>query len=1031
MDEITNQLRLFASVSLHVKWMWLGCPVWLTWLLIACTGQAEVPTIESAGLIIRLDSATGLPEQIETQVGRSPHSWLIGPVDVSVRNEVTGNTARWVKAPEDAWQHHDTSPSSSTTMDGLPLEVFQEWSCRGGAISWKLAFRADYIRVAHEVVIELPVLRNTMRVFTPTEQGTMDVAAFPDFLGLPYATNGWDNGQSWVLPLVSVMDPRSDQALTLALPADANIPHLQFSWRDGKTLRVTLGHRGMGGGRPSPLTILFFAHRADYRAVLGAYVAEFPNYFRPALPRGPYEGTFWYHHIQDHPDPAELARQKVRYLWSSFWFTHLGEYLPNVAEWEPYTYAKGWKLAEMMDDDKIRSFARAMHQRGIGTYAYFNVTEYGGAGGKTGDSAEATRTLRQQFADALVKDVRGHDIPTWEGAMVMNPSSKYSLWRQLDEQVRRHLARLPEIDGFVIDRLDWASVFDYAHDDGLSMVGDRPVENMAMPVGEAVHRVVELAHAAGKRVFVNQFYRVEVLRDVDGVCHENDYLPALAYLTPLRPASAWHHRKPYSGDLLAFEAQLKLRLQCAIFPQMIAHQFPISQQSPDPHAADMLELYAPLFDTLLGKEQVLLPHCVEVTGANDANLFVNPEGNYIVPITSRTRFLSRRSADMESVTVTLRIPAAQEITWVHAISADGPSYRAMVVARDGQAVITADRHGTATMLVAGSNPEPALASADPLRFTAIRKSLKTALPPEPIVTQRPKEIPAGSLRLRLAGTHVGSGGPLTVTIDDRVIGQISEHENHMTCDWTPAVPLDQPPSIALLRSEEGSWFVPERIEILAPRSDGSSQRLAIWQQTMATAPESTASRLVLPSVWSVANLPAATARWESRDRLSGGHWKHRMGTRGAWIAGLGELAPSPEGYQIQIIRGDSYQWPALAGEDSRVLEHPREEVPRPACWFANDQLRLRVSTRTMETYRLSLYVLDYDRNGRAAKVTLSDEFAPLSSADVVASDTACGVYLTWIVRGNVYIGLQKTAGFNVVLSGVFIDPEPDMPDCGN
>ena len=98
-----------------------------------------------------------------------------------------------------------------------------------------------------------------------------------------------------------------------------------------------------------------------------------------------------------------------------------------------------------------------MHERGIGTYAYFNVTEYGGAGGKTGDTAEAASILREQFANALVKDARGNDIPTWEGAMAMNPGSRYSLWPFLEDQVRRHLTRLPEIDGFVIDRLDWAS----------------------------------------------------------------------------------------------------------------------------------------------------------------------------------------------------------------------------------------------------------------------------------------------------------------------------------------------------------------------------------------------------------------------------------------------------------------------------------------------------------------------------------------------------------------------------------------------
>ena len=41
--------------------------------------------------------------------------------------------------------------------------------------------------VAHEVTIELPMLAEDSKVFTPTERGVMDVAAYPAFQGLPYA----------------------------------------------------------------------------------------------------------------------------------------------------------------------------------------------------------------------------------------------------------------------------------------------------------------------------------------------------------------------------------------------------------------------------------------------------------------------------------------------------------------------------------------------------------------------------------------------------------------------------------------------------------------------------------------------------------------------------------------------------------------------------------------------------------------------------------------------------------------------------
>ena len=143
--------------------------------------------------------------------------------------------------------------SAAANLVGLPLKAVQRWSLRSDAVAWEIDFRGDAPRVAHEVTIELPMLEEDSKVFTPTERGVMEVAAYPTFQGLPYASIGWDTGQAWVLPLVSVLDPRSDQAITIALPADANIPHLQFDWLDGKTLRMTLAHRGMGGGQPSPL----------------------------------------------------------------------------------------------------------------------------------------------------------------------------------------------------------------------------------------------------------------------------------------------------------------------------------------------------------------------------------------------------------------------------------------------------------------------------------------------------------------------------------------------------------------------------------------------------------------------------------------------------------------------------------------------------------------------------------------------------------------------------------------------------------
>ena len=228
--------------------------------------------------------------------------------------------------------------------------------------------------------------------------------------------------------------------------------------------------------------------------------------------------------------------------------------------------------------------------------------------------------------------------------------------------------------------------------------------------------------------------------------------------------------------------------------------------------------------------------------------------------------------------------------------------------------------------------------------------------------------------------------------------------------------------MTLVAADEGTWFVPERIEVLAPLPNGSAQRLATWQLGMAVAPESTAVRLGLPLAWSVADLPAAAARFEARDAQSAGHWKTRVGSRGAWIPGIvgdtlakWSACGSPQRRSLPVA-GVRWVW------TPESLQHPQESAAQPTCWFADDGLSLRVVPPDAEPYRLTLYVLDYDRNGRAVEIVLSDEFASLSTEQVSAEETAGGIYLTWTASGTVNVELKKTAGYNTVLSGVFVDP---------
>ncbi|MBN1417132.1 MAG: hypothetical protein JXP34_00035 [Planctomycetes bacterium] len=913
---------------------------------------------------------------------------LAAVIEIVVRNEVTQkemafSTERPAGAVERAARH---------PLDDIGLEVTERWSPAAGGTAWDLTFEGDAERAGHEVRITFPIPDDAQEIFAPTELGTMSLAKVPKFEATPYGANAWNSGRCYVLPLVSLLAPRRDAALTIALPPDEPIPHLAVSWSTlagDRNLRLRLGHRALGGGRPAKLRILFYEHPADYRGALAAYARAFPAYFEPVLPRGPFEGAFWYHHIHDHPPFEEMARQGVRYIWSSFWFTHLGEYLPDEKEWKPYTYAKWWSLGRTMGDDEIRAFAREMHGHGIGTFAYFNVTEYGGAGGADGTTAEADRRIREEFSRALMKDEAGKPIPTWEGSFAMNPGSAYGYLPHLREQVRRHIERLPEIDGFCIDRLDWASLYDYGHDDGVTMIGARPVEDMATPVGAAVREVCRIAHAAGKRVLVNQFYRIEVLRDVDGYCHENDYVRGLGYLSPFRPVAAWHMRKPYRGDLLAFEAQLKRRLQWAVFPQMIAHEFPISQQPPDPEAASMLEIYAPLFAPLRGKRQVLIPHSIAVSGANDANLF-EVAGRYVVPITSRVRFLSRGGGPAEKAAVTLRVPGAKALAWAHAIPAEGPSYRAGVALSDGDAKITIDRHRTATIVIAGEGDEPAL---PPGNVEPAAKTRASGSAPRPSIGS------VRSLEIVVAGTQVGPA-------PDPVAPGAAR--TPVPC---PSGELPEAPPVARIsRSCEGAWLAVEKVRAIATRTDSRRFVVARWSPDRGGVSGSATDHALALDWCEPEEIIPPTARFISFDRATRGAWRGRYGSRSAWIPNTGS-PDAQEGFTLAVETGAAFNWPA------------REGARRTTCWHAIPSVEFAVAPPDRTPYRLTLYIIDYDRNGRAMEVSIAGEFGALDTRPVTTEDSREGIYATWLVSGPVSIAVRKTAGYNAVVSGVFIDPE--------
>ena len=178
--------------------------------LFALTGQASFSQdnktapwrIGNANLQVTVDKTTGLPTDIENVptplVCRPRHH--DGETGDNRRHCVAG---RWFSGGRCLG-----ACIASPAWFGRIVARSQDH----GWLAWDLDFTGEMQRTGHEVILDIPVLAPSFRIFTPSDRGVLDLAMHSTFKPIPYGVNQWNggSGEAYVLPLVSVFDPASD-----------------------------------------------------------------------------------------------------------------------------------------------------------------------------------------------------------------------------------------------------------------------------------------------------------------------------------------------------------------------------------------------------------------------------------------------------------------------------------------------------------------------------------------------------------------------------------------------------------------------------------------------------------------------------------------------------------------------------------------------------------------------------------------------------------------------------------------------------
>jgi hypothetical protein len=150
-----------------------------------------------------------------------------------------------------------------------------------------------------------------------------------------------------------------------------------------------------------------------------------------------------------------------------------------------------------------------------------------------------------------------------------------------------------------------------------------------------------------------------------------------------------------------------------------------------------------------------------------------------------------------------------------------------------------------------------------------------------------------------------------------------------------------------------------------------------------------------------------------------GGWVGTYGAGGYDLLGFGgssDVTSLPSA-SASVVQGTRYQW-ASGSSDVRALQSPDKTTRVAATLYDASHIQVQLSFTAAYAGNLELYALDWDSLGRRETITVNGQTAVLSA------DFSQGAWVSFPVSvaagGVVTISVDRTAGPNAVLSGVFL-----------
>jgi hypothetical protein len=262
-------------------------------------------------------------------------------------------------------------------------------------------------------------------------------------------------------------------------------------------------------------------------------------------------------------------------------------------------------------------------------------------------------------------------------------------------QVDRIFKRLPGIDGIFLDQLCYDAV-DHAHDDGITMVDNRPAYTLWHCYDAPVRKLAAATHRRGKLVFANGPFNVEVQRHVDGLMAEGaSWLSkAVQYLCITKPLLflAFYHDDPRRAESM-FHCCLLSGASYALFPH------------PPKPVRKVIDTYRPLVERLYGRRWLLEPDPLTLPDGVKGNIFTGEGGDALISLVSTRKSCLERGGLTRNLELRVRCSAARHVRTARSLGTHYRGEREVKVHRSVDELrLVVLEHAAATLLILKAAP---------------------------------------------------------------------------------------------------------------------------------------------------------------------------------------------------------------------------------------------------------------------------------------------------------------------------------------